>query len=180
MSPSTGRDAWVQEALARFEDPLCRYAHRLLGDADAARDVVQDVFLRLCGQDPRRLEGRVREWLYAVCRNRAIDHLRKEGRMHPVAHPIDSATQDPETPPLRLLESEERDVALAAAVRDLPARQQELVQLRFGAGLSYREIAAVTSLSVGNVGYVLHMAMRALRARLADGVAAPTGGKAHA
>ena len=173
------REAWVREALTGFEAPLVRYATRLLRDAEAARDVVQDVFLRLCRQSPASLDGRLREWLFAVCRNRAIDHLRKEGRMHPVANPVDPAAATDQPPPLRLLESAEQGDALADAVRALPARQQELVQLRFGAGLSYREIASVTSLSVGNVGYVLHMAMRALRTQLAEDVAAPAG-KAHA
>lgn len=176
----TDHETWVQEALTRFEAPLVRYAARLLRDQEAARDVVQDVFLRLCRQHPARLDGRLREWLFAVCRNRAIDHLRKEGRMHPVANPIDASTAALQPPPLRRLESAERDDALADAVRALPSRQQELIQLRFGSGLSYREIAAVTSLSVGNVGYVLHMAVRALRARLAHDVAAPASGKAHA
>ena len=100
--------------------------------------------------------------------------------MHPVANPLDPATPAIQPPPLRLLESAEQGDTLANAVRALPSRQQELIQLRFGAGLSYREIAAVTSLSVGNVGYVLHTAVRALRARMTDDVAAPAGGKAHA
>ena len=42
---------WVRRAVDRYEGPLTLYAARLLGDADAARDVVQETFLRLCTQD---------------------------------------------------------------------------------------------------------------------------------
>ena len=72
---------WVRAAVDRFEGPLTLYAARLLGDADAARDVVQDTFLRLCAQDRAAIESRLAEWLFTVCRNRALDVLRKESRM---------------------------------------------------------------------------------------------------
>jgi DNA-directed RNA polymerase specialized sigma24 family protein len=44
MKPTT---EWVIDALTQYEQPLLRYAKWLLGDLDAARDVVQETFLRL-------------------------------------------------------------------------------------------------------------------------------------
>src|SRR5690349_20119142 len=79
--PNDDAGSWVREAIARFEGPLTLYAARLLGDAEAARDVVQDTFLRLCAQDQSAIGSRVAEWLFTVCRNRALDVLRKESRM---------------------------------------------------------------------------------------------------
>ena len=67
------RQRWLVSALERYERPLVGYAYRLLGDLERARDVVQDTFLRLCQQDRAKLDGRVKEWLFAVCRHRAID-----------------------------------------------------------------------------------------------------------
>ena len=49
---------------------------------------------------------------------------------------------------------------------DLPLNQREVVRLKFQNQLSYQEIAAVTSLSVGNVGFLLHTALKTLRSRL--------------
>jgi RNA polymerase sigma-70 factor (ECF subfamily) len=46
-----------------------------------ARDVVQDVFARLCREPPADLNGRLTPWLYAACRNRAIDLRRKDSRV---------------------------------------------------------------------------------------------------
>ena len=76
-----GGAQWIVSALARYEAPLLRYASRLLGDVDRARDVVQDTFLKLCREDPTRLDGHLAQWLFTVCRNRALDIQRKEGRV---------------------------------------------------------------------------------------------------
>ena len=48
-------------------------------------------------------------------------------------------------------------------VKSLPERQQEVVRLKFQSGLSYKDISAVTNLSVSNVGLLLHKAVRAIR-----------------
>src|SRR6185295_19975499 len=78
MRPTT---EWVIEALTQYERPLLRYAKWLLGDLDAARDVVQETFLRLCREDRARLDGRVAAWLFTVCRNLALDAKRQSGRL---------------------------------------------------------------------------------------------------
>ncbi|HVW37914.1 MAG TPA: sigma factor, partial [Pirellulales bacterium] len=66
-SPETPSD-WLRSVVARYEGPLVRYAARITGDAERARDVVQDTFLRLCEQDRAELDGRLAQWLYTVCR----------------------------------------------------------------------------------------------------------------
>src|SRR5688572_8409317 len=76
------RADWIQSVLAEHEKSLVRYALHLTGSIETARDVVQETFLRLCSQDPRKLEGRIAPWLFAVCRTRALDALRKEKRLN--------------------------------------------------------------------------------------------------
>ena len=72
---------WIRDAIRRFEVPLLRYAQGITRDAEIARDVVQDTFLKLCRSQQADLGERLAPWLYTVCRNRAIDVCRKEGRM---------------------------------------------------------------------------------------------------
>ena len=161
------RNGWLDHALTSFEKPLVRYAHRLTGNVEQARDVVQDTFLRLCRQPATKvaqLDGHLKEWLFTVCRNRAIDYLRKEGRMDTLENP-ELATTD-ETP-AHTLEAREQQDRVLESVQALPTRQREMVHLKFVEGLSYRQIAKITGDSVSNVGYILHTALRALRQRLA-------------
>jgi RNA polymerase sigma factor (sigma-70 family) len=72
---------WIQIAIQQHEAALLSYACHFVRDVDTARDVVQDTFLKLWRQDDPEIETRVAQWLFTVCRNRAIDICRKEGRM---------------------------------------------------------------------------------------------------
>src|SRR5262249_10130748 len=84
-----------------------------------------------------------------------------ESEPSPAAHsPSDAAEQrDTASAVLRMLET-------------LPENQQEVVRLKFQDGLSYKEIAAITGLSVSNVGFLIHTAIRTLRTRLEPGCVA--------
>ncbi len=168
------RREWVRGAVARYEAPLTLYAARLVGDADAARDIVQDAFLRLCDQDRERVEPRLAEWLFTVCRNRAFDLLRKERRMTRLnEHHVQTCISPGPDPS----EAAQRDDLAARALElleTLPAGQREVIRLKFQNGFSYQEISRISGFSVSNVGYLIHTGMTTLRSLLADAPAART------
>lgn len=161
------REEWMRDVLERFERPLLRYALRLVHDMEAARDIVQDTLLRLCQQGQEDVERQLQAWLYRVCHNRAVDHLRKEGRMQSV----DAARLEvPVGPgPQEAVLGQDEQERVLACLGGLPERQQTLLRLKFQEGLSYKEMARQTDLSVSNVGFILHQAIRALRERLGAG-----------
>jgi len=162
----TNQQVWITDVMRRHEGSLLRYAQGLVHDSETARDLVQDCFLGLCSQDRRRLDGNVAQWLFTVCRNRAIDHLRQRGR----AQELDDAEPMPEADPARHAETADDRSRLRAAIDRLPARQRELIRLKFEGRLSYKQISEVTGLSVSNVGFQLHTAIKTLRTRMgADG-----------
>lgn len=161
-----GGAQWIVSALACYEAPLLRYASRLLGDVDRARDVVQDTFLKLCREDPTRLDGHLAQWLFTVCRNRALDIQRKEGRVERLDERALDEQPSPAPSPARLLEDREDLRAVLRALATLPASQQEVLRLKFQAGLSYLEIATVTGLTVNHVGVLLHNGIRTMRERI--------------
>ncbi|HET6884363.1 MAG TPA: sigma-70 family RNA polymerase sigma factor [Pirellulales bacterium] len=162
---AAGASEWLRSVVEGYEGPLVRYAARITGDVERARDVVQDTFLRLCEQDRHELDGRLAEWLYTVCRRRALDVQRKEHRMRAtLPEELDRCSGD--APPQDALERDETNAEVLALLGRLPENQQEVVRLKFQAGLSYREIAGVTGLSVSNVGYLLHVALKAVRKEL--------------
>jgi RNA polymerase sigma-70 factor (ECF subfamily) len=162
-----GRRRLVLEALARFEGPLLAYATRLLGDAERARDVVQETFLRLCSHDERDVAGKLGEWLYTVCRNLALDVRRKERPMGTTSDEalLERASGESDGPAGKAERADSVSRVLRA-LSGLPANQREVLRLKFQHGLSYREIAGVTELSVTNVGFLMHRGLKSLRERL--------------
>jgi RNA polymerase sigma-70 factor (ECF subfamily) len=158
----------VQEAVARHQAPLLRYAARLLGgDFDRARDVVQDTFVRLMAQPAAAVESHVAEWLFTVCRNRAHDVLRKEGRMKRFEEGQAERLTAADPRPGRMLERNEQHEVVLRLIDRLPHNQQEVIRLKFQNGFSYQEISRITSLSVTNVGFILHTAIKVLRQEMA-------------
>ena len=61
------------------------------------------------------------------------------------------------------LEEAETYAAILDLLDRLPPNQEEVVRLRFQNGFSYKEIARITDLSVGNVGFLIHTAVSRLR-----------------
>ena len=71
-----------------------------------------------------------------------------------------------EPPPGRTLERAEQHETARRLIGQLPRNQQEVIRLKFQNGFSYQEISRITSLSVGNVGFILHTALKALRSEM--------------
>jgi RNA polymerase sigma factor (sigma-70 family) len=143
---------FVRAAVADYQTPLIRYAARLIGDADRARDVVQ---------------GHLAEWLFTVCRHRALDILRKEGRMKRFEEGQMERVSTAEPRPGKALEYSETHEAILRLIGTLPANQQEVIRLKFQNGFSYKEISRITALSVSHVGVLIHHAVTRLRAEFA-------------
>lgn len=157
---------WFAGVVRQYEQPLVLYAARITRDLERARDVVQEAFLKLAQMDRHDVEPRLAEWLYTVCRNRSLDVRRKERRVEPLAE--GSAERQEASDPLpdeHLERRESADRALRLLER-LPDNQQEVIRLRFQHGMSYQQISDVTGLSVSNVGFLLHVGLKALRDRM--------------
>jgi RNA polymerase sigma-70 factor (ECF subfamily) len=156
------RRQWVLAVLQQYEARLTRYAVRLLGDEHAARDVVQDALLRLCDESPEGLQGRVAQWLFTVCRNRAVDVLRARQRTTSLG-PGDARASPSRAPdPALLAEQHDLCARLSRLVAELPPSQREAVDL-WTEGFSYRQIAEITGHGEGNVRVRVHRALTSLR-----------------
>jgi len=167
-SPRSARShehaALVRTAVEEYQARLLRYATRLVGDPDRARDVVQDAFVRLLAHAGEAgIREHLAEWLYTVCRNRSLDVIRKEGRMRQFEEGAAERVVAPEPRPGAALEAAETQAAVLSLVGRLPPNQQEVIRLKFQDGFSYKEISRITALSVGNVGFLIHTAVQKLR-----------------
>ena len=166
-APHADASETLATAVDRHQAALLRYATRLVGDPERARDVVQDTFVRFMAQPPDAVADHVAEWLFTVCRNRALDVLRKEGRMKRFEEGQIERLSADEPRPGRALEAEETRHAVLALIDRLPPNQQEVIRLKFQNGFSYKEIARITQHSVGNVGFLIHTAVNRLRREFA-------------
>ena len=159
---SSDRREWVLSALAEHEARLARFAARLLRDEEAARDVVQHAFLRLCDESPVELEGRLAQWLFTVCRNRAVDVLRARKRTTSLEQ-LDALSEASDEPdPAVTVERQELYRRLSDLVAELPSNQREAVDL-WTEGFTHAEIAQITGHSEGNVRVLVHRALKTLR-----------------
>ncbi len=198
-SPTPDDTQWVHAAVRTHGEALLRYATRLLkpAEGDLARDVVQDVFVKLCQANRAEVEDHLVEWLFTVCRNRSFDILRKGARMTVLSTFENSGQLGGENPTTEqtianlknngrtgtagsssdaeqasaqaateAVEQPETTSEVLGALGDLPANQQEVIRLKFQAGLSYKEIAGITDLSIANVGFLIHTGIKSLRQRL--------------
>ncbi len=149
-------------------DDVYAYVAGLLRDGPAAEEVTAAAFERAYRKrkrfDPSR--GERRPWLFGIARNAALDELRRRGRQAELTvEPADLLT----APAHESAEESERRIAVSAALTTLEPRQRELIALKFFAGLSNAEIAAVIGVSESNAGTKLHRAVTKLR-EACDGV----------
>jgi RNA polymerase sigma-70 factor (ECF subfamily) len=160
---SLNREKFIEQALAEYESPLIGYASTILHDTDRARDVVQDTFVRLCQQDCEKVRDNLKSWLFTVCRNRALDILRKEKRTQPLEEIRWKKVAGPGLQPDEEAHQQERIGQLASYLDRLKPNQREVILLKFQQGLSYEEIQKITGLTSGNIGFLIHTGLKRLR-----------------
>jgi RNA polymerase sigma factor (sigma-70 family) len=159
----------------RYERPLVRYAQSILGDLEAARDVVQETFIKYARSTtgpateivPDSVDAKhVESWLFTVARNASLDHLRKFSRIIPMPLPDDRKSEAAQ--PDEDLANRESADWLLRLLDELTPNQREVIRLKFQNDLSYKEIADVTGLTATNVGFILHVGLKKLRELLRD------------
>ena len=154
----TRKSQWIVETLRLHEARLIRYATWILGDPERAREIVQETFLRLCKEDPAKISGHLAQWLFTVCRNLAFDARRKETRM--------TRLEDVQIGVAPNLDEKHTVSQIFDLVEKLPKNQREVIYLKFQCDLSYKEISDITKLSVSNIGFLIHTAVRAIREQM--------------
>jgi RNA polymerase sigma factor (sigma-70 family) len=160
------RELLVRQALEEFESPLIGYAASILRDADRARDVVQDTFIKLFEQEPDSVSTALKAWLFTVCRNRCFDVLRKEKRMTNMEDEQIERIHDPADDPAEAVARSDQHSEVLRFLERLPENQREVIRLKFQGEMSYKEISEVTQLSVSNVGFLIHAGLKRLRGLL--------------
>lgn len=153
------------ELIARWQQPLWRYARQLAGNDAAADDAVQDVWLRVLRGIARLRDGaKLRSWLFGIAHRVLMDRLRDQFR-RPV---LSDGDVDIEDQPVddSALNLEIELAALREGLARLPPLEGEVLTLFYLQELSLDEVSQVLGIPVGTVKSRLHRARNLLRRQL--------------
>ncbi|MBN2148422.1 MAG: sigma-70 family RNA polymerase sigma factor [Anaerolineales bacterium] len=165
-----GDRAAFGELVRRYYPGAVSVVYRMCGDGQMAEDAAQEAFLQawlhLSSYRPRSSSpSGLRNWLYRIAVNAAVDILRRERQ--PVPQDVDDLPiADPQPGPEASLVSEERAALVKRAVLALSPASRAVLVLREYEGLSYQEIAATLDIPVGTVMSRLNYARSQLRTSL--------------
>jgi RNA polymerase sigma-70 factor (ECF subfamily) len=151
--------AW-KTLIERYQDQVHAVAFRMIGDADDAHDIAQEVFVRFYRALSRfRSDGRVATWLYRVAVNLAIDTKRRRSWRQ------EQAGEVADRRPLPDARAEQRDLrtVLERIIRDLPPKQHRVLVLRDLQGFSTEEVAEILRCRQSTVR--VHLARARLRVK---------------
>lgn len=139
-------------------------AVQILRDAQAAEEVMQDVFMKAWQKigHYNATQAKFTTWIARISRNTAIDALRKSQSRTPDKgeFPLEdysytlAATHSPDP---------QRTIALHSALKDLPQDQSELLYLAYFGGMSHNDIAEYTGIPLGTVKSRIRAGMLQLR-----------------
>ena len=128
---------------------------------ECAQDVMVTVWNKAGQFDPARAS--VATWIYTIARNRRIDMLRRDRRPEP-----EDLTWGPEAEPDQFdaLALQQDSAKLAAALRELPEKQREMIESAYFGDLTHNEIAEATGLPLGTIKSRIRLALERLRQSL--------------
>lgn len=160
-----GEEGALNEIYDQFSSFVYGLALRVIGDARAAEDVSQEVFVtvweRPAAFEPDR--GSLRTWLGTLAHRRAVDHVRREEArrrraIKDAARPV--STPDVEEMALALVTAER----VRSALDTLPDEQRRAIELAYFGGKTYRQVAEVLGIPEGTAKSRLRLGLR----RIAD------------
>lgn len=154
-----------EELFRRYETRLISYAARYIGSIDLAKDVCQEVFLKLISKPPRVLIcDSVGPWLFRVTRNLAIDKRRRRK--------FEIQEEDNEMPearaegtPLTTLAAQDDLHMIRELVEELPKDIRDVVELRIDGRVPFKDIAVILGIPQGTALWRMHRAVQLMRQR---------------
>ena len=147
----------------RYKDMAYRVAFRMLGDADAAKDMAQEGFIAAYhALGDFQFNSRFSSWLYRIVVNKCRDHFRARNETVPVDELCDSVSGKDPTPEEAAACRQSGDI-VQQALDKLPPDYREVIVLKHIEGFDYQEIAGVLGVSVGALKVRAHRGREMLR-----------------
>lgn len=149
----------------RYVQSIYRYLYYRTGSAAEAEDLTSQTFLSALEALPRyQHQGTFGAWLFRIARGKVIDYVRRRKNQLPLedVYPAESADL------LAQLAHADEVASLSALIHQLDEDEQELIRLRYTAGLPFAQIAAVLGSNENTVKKSLYRVMARLQSQLED------------
>jgi RNA polymerase sigma-70 factor (ECF subfamily) len=169
-----------EELVEQYQHRLVAVMHHLIGNAEEAEDLAQEVFLRVYRSRKKyRPKAKFSTWLFTIANNLALNSLRSRQRKPVVSlevtdsgplgpRPAEQLVQDRGKQPVQHLQQAELAAVVQRALEGLNERQRVAVVLNKFEDMSYEEIAQVMNLSTKAIKSLLSRARSNLRVALQD------------
>lgn len=149
------------------KNKLYRFAFRLLGNNEEAKDVVQEVFIKVWnGRETLSEVQNMEAWCMRITKNMSLDRLRQQKRRP--TDPLDKGLQVSSNglSPSESTEMDERMKRIGELMLELPEKQRDVMHLRDVEGYSYNEICEILEIDMSQVKVSLFRARNAVREKL--------------
>ena len=159
LNLSNGDDQALVELYSRYHKGVFNYTLRLIGDNEAAEDILQEVFVAVWqGADGFRQHSSVKTWIFRIAHNQAVSWIRKQKRIVETNESPSELSADPEEATVVNWRADEVRLALD----QLSPAHRATVELAFVQDLSYAEIGEVLNCPVGTVKSRMSTALKQL------------------
>ena len=170
-----GEEAAFTEILHRYRGPIYNLCYRMSRNAEDARDLGQEVFIKVFGLLDRFDENYAfSSWLFRIATNHCIDHLRRnrlrfmslDGAIGQDGEEFELQLPDKGPSPDQVIQRKQVLEFLGEVIADLPPHYKAITLLRHDQQLSYEEIAEVLQLPLGTVKARIHRARNMIQQML--------------
>ena len=166
---ANGSESALELLYERYNRYAFSLAYRMLHDATAAEDIVQEAFLALWRKADtyQQQHGSVRGWLQAIVHHRAIDKIRASAHRDQQYTPLqadkeqDPASTEPE--PWEQAWHGEQSRLIRAALDQIPAEQRQVIELAYFGGYTHAEISEQWNIPLGTVKGRMRLGLQKLK-----------------
>jgi RNA polymerase sigma-70 factor (ECF subfamily) len=149
------------------KNKLFRFAFRLLGSSDEAKDVVQEVFIKVWnGREQMSQIENMEAWCMRITKNLSLDRIRSRQRRATDTLEESLDVRQEGLSPLESTEIQESMQRISQLISTLPEKQRQVIHLRDVEGYSYNEICEILELDMNQVKVNLFRARNSVRERL--------------
>lgn len=156
-----------QTRVLPVKNKLYRFAFRLLGSEEEAKDVVQEVFVRVWkGRENMEAIQNWEAWCMRITKNLSLDRIRTWKRRN--THPIETVydVREESLTPYESTEINESMQRVGSLIEALPEKQRNIIHLRDVEGYSYQEICDILELDMNQVKVNLFRARNSVREKI--------------